>query len=111
MTSARPASQRSGSEQETPDDPSRFVFPPATDDCDDVPSPSQHRLQYASQRRQAGLDRISYDQDQDNDIHSEEEEGEAEVSNSTGGKEEEEEEEEEEKSGKSEEEEQDGDEE
>ena len=109
MASARPASQGSGSEQETPDGQSCCVSPSAIDDCDHLPSPSKHRLSYASQRRQAGLDRISDDQDQDDDTHSEEEEGDAKVSNSSGGKEEEEEEEEEEESENSEEEEQDGD--
>ncbi len=64
MASARPASQGSSSEQETPDGQSCFVIPPAMD-CDDVPSPSQHILPYASQRRQAGLHHISDDQDQD----------------------------------------------
>ena len=40
MASARPASQGSGSEQETLDGQSRFVIPPAVEDCDNVPSPS-----------------------------------------------------------------------
>jgi hypothetical protein len=111
MASARPASQGSSSEQETPDGQSRFVIPSAIDDCDDVPSPSQHRLPYASQRSQACLDSISDGQDQDDDTpsHSKEEEGDAEASNSTAGEEEKEEEEEEEESENSEEEEQDGD--
>ncbi len=90
MASARPASHRSGSEQETPDGQSRFVIPPAIDDCGDVPSPSQHRLLYASQRCQAGLDRDSDDQDQDDDTQSEEE-GNSEMSSSSVGGEEEEE--------------------
>ena len=64
MASARPASEGSGSEQETPDGYSRCVIPPAVEDCDDVPSPSQHRLSRASQHRQAGLDSISDDHDQ-----------------------------------------------
>ncbi len=61
MASARPASEGSGSEQETPDGQSRFVIPAPIEDCDDVPSPSQHRLSRASQLRQAGLDRTSDD--------------------------------------------------
>ncbi len=109
MASARPASQGSGSEQETPDGHNRFVIPSPIDDCDDVPSPSQHRLPYASQRRQAGLDSISDDHHQVDDTHSEKEEGDAKASNSSGGEEEEEEEAEEEESENSEEEEQDGD--
>ena len=107
MASTHPALQGSCSEQETTDGQSSFVTPPSINDC--VPSPSQHRLPYASQRRQAGLDSISDDQDQVDDTHSDEEEGDAEASNSSGGKEEEEEEEEEEESENSEEEEQDGD--
>ncbi len=74
MASARPALQGSCSEQETPDGQSRFVIPSTIDDCDDMPSLSLHRLPYASQRSQAGLDRISDDQDQDDGTHSEEEE-------------------------------------
>ena len=87
MASARPASASSGSEQETPDGQSHFVIPSPIDDCGDVPSPSQHRLPYASQRRQAGLDRMSDDQDQDDGPHSEEEEDGVEASNSSGGEE------------------------
>ncbi len=71
MASARPASQRSGSKQETPDDQFRFVIPPAINDCDDVPSLSQHRLQYARQRREACIDPNSDNQDEDNDTESE----------------------------------------
>ncbi len=97
MASARPASEGSGSEQETPDGRSRFVIPPAIEDFDNVPSPSQHRLSYASQCRQAGLDRMSDDQDQADSTHSEEDEEDVEASNSSGGEEEQEEEEEEEK--------------
>ena len=99
MASARPASEGSSSEQETPDGQSHFVIPLAIDDCDDVPSPSQHRL-CASQRRQAGLDSISDDQDQDDATQSEleEDEEDVEASNSSGGEEEQEEEEEEEES-------------
>ena len=74
MASARPASQGSGSEQETPDGQSRFVIPAPIEDCDDVPSPSQHRLPRASQFRQAGLDRMSEDQDLDDGTHSEDDE-------------------------------------
>ena len=74
MASARPASEGSGRQQESRDGQSRFVIPPAIDNFDDVPSPSQHRLSFASQRRQAGLDSISDDQDQDDGIYSEEEE-------------------------------------
>ena len=96
MVSARPALQGSGSEQETPDGQSCFVIPSAIDDCNHLPSPSQHRLSYASQHRQAGLDRDSDEQDQHDATHSVEEEGDAEASNSSGGEEEEEEEEEEE---------------
>ena len=73
MASARPASQGSGSEQETPDGQSHFVIPPAIEDCDNVPSPSQHRLSRASQFREAGLDCMSDDQDQDDGSFSEEE--------------------------------------
>jgi hypothetical protein len=108
MASARPASQGSGSEQETPHGQSCFVIPCAINDCDDVLSPSLHRLSYASQRSQACLDCISDDKDQVDDTHSEEE-GDAKVSNSSGGEEDEEEEEEEEESEKSDEEEQDED--
>jgi hypothetical protein len=86
-----------------------FVIPPAIDDCDDVPSFSLHRLQFASQLRQAGLDSISDDQDQDDATHSEEDEEDVEASNSSGGEKEQEEEEEEDESKNSEEEEQDGD--
>jgi hypothetical protein len=109
MASARPALQGSGSQQETPDGQSRFVIPPAINDCDDVPSSSLHRLQYASQLHLAGLDRISDDPDQVNDTPSEEEEEVAKASNSSGGEEEQEEEEEEEESENSKEEDQDGD--
>ena len=98
MASARPASQGSGSEQETPDGQSQFVIPSPIDDCGDVPSPSQHRLSRASQLRQAGLDRMSDDRDQDDCTHSEEEDEDVEASNSSGGEEEQEEEEEEEES-------------
>ncbi len=100
MAGARPASPGFGSEQETPDGQSRFVIPAPIDDCDDVPSPSQHRLQYASQLRQAGLDRMSDDQDQDDGTHSAEEDEGVEASNSSGGEDEQEEEEEEEESEK-----------
>ena len=111
MASARPASEGSGSQQETPVAQSRFVIPPAIDDCDDVPSPSQHRLSRASQLRQAGLDRMSDDRDQDDCTHSEEEDEDVEASYSSGGEDqlEEELEEEEEESDNSDEEEQDGD--
>ena len=98
MASARPASEGSGSQQETPVAQSRFVIPLAIDDCDDVPSPSKHRLSYASQRRQAGLDRMSDDQDHDDGTNSEDDEEDVEASNSSGGEEEQEEEEEEEES-------------
>ena len=73
MASARPASQGSGSEQETPDGQSRFVIPSPIDNCDAEPSPSQHRLPRASQFRQAGMDGMSDDQDQDDGSFSEEE--------------------------------------
>ena len=109
MLSPRPALQRSCCQQEIPDAQYSFVIPPAIEDCGDVPSPSQHRLTYASQRHQACLDSISDDQDQDDDTHSEEE-GDAEASNSSGGEEEEQEEDEEQEESKnSEEEEQDDD--
>ncbi len=95
-----PDGEGSCSQQETPDGQSHFVIPPAIDDCDDVPSPSQHRLSFASQRRHAGSNSISDDQDQDDATQSEEEEGDANLSlpklqNSSGGEEEQEEEEEE----------------
>ncbi len=109
MASARPASEGSGSQQETPDGLSRFVIPHAVEDCDDVPSPSQHRLSRASQLRQAGLDRMSDDRDQDDRTHSEEEDEDVEASNSSGGEDQQEEEEEEEEYANSDEEEQDGD--
>jgi hypothetical protein len=108
MASARPASQGSGSEQETLDGQSCFVIPPAVEDCDDVPSPSQHRLPYASQLRQACLGRMSDDQDHDDGTHSEDDKDDVEASNSSGGEEEHEEEEEEEESENYDEEEQDG---
>ena len=81
MASARPASEGSGSQQETPDDQTRFVIPPAIDDCDDVPSPSQHRLSHASQLSQACLDRMSDDWDHDDGTHSEDDEEEEEEEN------------------------------
>ena len=110
MASARPASEGSGRQQESRDGQSRFVIPPAIDNFDDVPSPSQHRLSFASQRRQACLDSFSHDQDQDDAYYSEEEdEGDVEASNSSGGEEEQEEEEEAEESENSEEEERHGD--
>ena len=109
MASARPASQGSGCEQETPDGQSRFVIPSAIDDCDHVPSPSQHRLSRASQLRQAGLYCMSDDEDQDDGTHSEEEDEDVEASNSSGGEEQQDEEEEEEENENSYEEEQDGD--
>ncbi len=109
MASARPASQRSCSEQETPAGQFRFVIPSAIDDCGVVPSPSQHRLLYASQRRQAGLDRISDDKDQHYATHSEKEEGDAEISSSSEGEEEKEESEKSEEEGQHEDEEQDDD--
>ncbi len=108
MASARPASQGSGSEQETLDGQSRFVIPPAVEDCDNVPSPSQHRLPYASQLRQVGLGRMSDDQDHDDGTHSEDDEEDVEASNSSGGEEEHDEEEEEEECEDYDEEEQDG---
>ncbi len=113
MASARPASQDSGCEQETSDGQSRFVILPAIDDCDDVPSPSQHRLPRASQFSQACLDRMSEDQDLDDGTHSEDgddedDEDEVKASNSSGGEEEQDEEEEEEESDGYDEEEQDG---
>jgi hypothetical protein len=109
MASASPALEGSGSQQETPVAQSRFVIPSPIDDCDDVPSPSQHRLSRASRRRQACLDRMSDDQDHDDGTHSEDDEEDAEASNSCGGEEEQEEEEEEEESEDYDEEEQDGD--
>ena len=110
MASARPASEGLGRQQESRDGQSRFVIPPAVL-CDDVPSPSQHRLSFASQRRQAGLDSFSHEQDQDDAYSSEDEEdeGDVEASNSSGGEEEQEEEEEDEECENSEEEEEDGD--
>jgi hypothetical protein len=93
MASARPASEGSGSQQETTVGQNRFVIPPAIDDCDDVPSPSQHRLSRASQLRQAGM---SDDRDHDDGTHSEDDEEDVEASNSSGGEEEHDEEEEEE---------------
>jgi hypothetical protein len=108
MASARPASQGSGSEQETPDGQSRFVIPSPIDDCENVPSPSQHRLSRASQFREAGFDRMSDDRDQDDCTHSEEEDEDLEASNSSGGEEQQDEEEEEEENENSDEEEQDG---
>jgi hypothetical protein len=89
MASASAALQRSSSEQETPDGQSHVVIPPVIDDCDVVPSPSQHRLSFASQHRQASLDSIGDDKDQDDDTHSEEEEGDAERSIPSEGEEEE----------------------
>ncbi len=74
MASACPASEGSGSQQETPDGQARFVIPAPIEDCDHVPSPSQHRLPYASQLRQACLDCMSDDQDQDDGTHSEDDE-------------------------------------
>jgi hypothetical protein len=112
MASARPASQGSGSQQETPDGQSHFVILPAIEDCDNVPSPSQHRLSRASQFRQAGLGCMSDDQDQDDGTLSEEEDEDDEGSNSSGGEDQQEEEdleEEEEESEGFDEEEQDGD--
>ena len=84
MASARPASEGSGSQQETTVGQNRFVIPPAIDDCDDVPSPSQHRLSRASQLRQAGM---SDDRDHDDGTHSEDDEEDVEASNSSGGEE------------------------
>jgi hypothetical protein len=91
MASARPASQRSCSQQETPDGQFCFVIPSAIDDCDGVPSISQHSLQYASQVRHAGLACISDDKHKDHNTQSEEEEGDVEMSNSSEGEEDEEE--------------------
>ena len=109
MESARPALEGSGRQQETRDGQYRFVIPTALDNFDDVPSPSQHRLSLASQRRQAGLDSVSHDQDQHEAYYSEEaDEDDDEASNSSGGEEEQEEEEAEEESENSEEEEEDG---
>jgi hypothetical protein len=109
MASARPASQGSGSEQETPDGQSHFVIPSPIDDCGDVPSPSQHRLSRASQFRQAGVDGMSDDQDQDDGSFSEEADEDGGGSNSSGGEDQEEEEEEEQECESSDEKEQDGD--
>ena len=110
MASARPASEGSCRQQQTRDGQSRFVIPTAIDNFDDVPSPSQHRLSLASQRRQAGLDSFSHDQDQDDAYYSEEEEEEdGEPSNSSGGEEEQEEEEGDEECENREEKEEDGD--
>ena len=95
MASAHPASEGSGSQQETPDGQSHFVIPSPIDDCGDVPSPSQHRLSRASQLRQAGM---SDDRDHDDGTRSEDDEEDVEASNSSGGEEEQEEEEEEEES-------------
>ena len=109
MASARPASEGSGSQQETTVGQTRFVIPPAIDDCDDVPSPSQHRLSRASQLRQAGLDGMSDDRDHDDGTHSEDDEEDVEASNSSGGEDQEEEEEEEQECESSDEKEQDSD--